>query len=204
MVIMGRTINYNKLKELYNYDELINFLYNHYYYVIDKVYIRNDGIIPISTIEECYKNGITEFVSRNDTNANPSKYIHSKLISLEKSCKSKNSKKEYYELLKRAYLGDINARKKLFFSHTDKIDKRIINIYETYLEYDLISLENLGIFLYQDMWNFVNRYFNSENNGFYFSTRFSNQLNSSTSKLMRNLDKKTLNNNAKIKKKGRG
>ncbi len=198
---MGRTINYNKLKELYNYDELINFLYNHYYYVIDKVYIRNDGIIPISTIEECYKNGITEFVSRNDTNANPSKYIHSKLISLEKSCKSKNSKKEYYELLKRAYLGDVGARKKLFFSQTDKIDKKIIDIYETYLDYNSISLECISFFLYQDMWSFVNRYFNSDNKGYYFSTRFDNQLNATISKLKRNIGKEHQHSD-KVKKKG--
>ena len=179
--------------------------YNYYYYyIVDKVYLRNSGLIKKADIEFSLKQGINDFISTNSDNVNPSKCIHNRIVSLEKSFVSKRNKKEYYELLKMAYLGDINARKKLFFSHTDKIDKRIINIYETYLEYDLISLENLGIFLYQDMWNFVNRYFNSENNGFYFSTRFSNQLNSSTSKLMRNLDKKTLNNNAKIKKKGRG
>ena len=125
---MGRTINYNKLKELYTEDELINFLYNHYYYVIDKIYIRNNEIIPINVIEECYKNGIAEFVSRNNTNENPSKYIHSKLVSLERSCKSKNSKKEYYELLKRAYLDDIDARKTMFFSQCDKIDNKIIKV----------------------------------------------------------------------------
>ncbi len=201
MVIMGRTINYNKLKELYTEDELINFLYNHYYYVIDKIYIRNNEIIPINVIEECYKNGIAEFVSRNNTNENPSKYIHSKLVSLERSCKSKNSKKEYYELLKRAYLDDIDARKTMFFSQCDKIDNKIIDTYEAYLDSDYITLDYISFFLYQDMWNFVNRYFDSDNKGYYFSTRFDNQLNATISKLKRNIGKEHQHSN-KVKKKG--
>ena len=201
---MGFVKDYNKYKDMYDIDEIKEYFYKHYYYIVDKVYLKNNRLIKKEDIELCLKQGIIDFFSTNNDNINPSKCIHGRIASLEKSFKSKKKKKEYYELLKMAYLGDINARKKLFFSHTEKIDKRIINIYETYLEYDLVSLENLGIFLYQDMWDFVNRYFDSDNKGYYFSTRFSNQLNSTTSKLIRNMDKKILYNNAKIKKKGRG
>lgn len=194
---MGFVKDYNKYKKMYNKDEIKDYFYNHYYYIVDKFYIKNKGLISKEDIEFCLRQGIMDFI--NNENDNPSRYIHNRIKSLEYSYNSKKSKKEKYELLKKAFLGDMEARKKLFFKHADKIDKRIIDIYETYTDYDL-ALDSLGISLYQDMWNFINRYFDSDNKGCYFSTRFTNQLNSSTSKVMRNISKDI---NGKVKKKGK-
>ena len=196
---MGFVSNYKKNKDLYNDRDILNYFYNHYYYIVDNTYIKNNGEIMREDIEECLNLGINDYIDKQSNN--PSKYIHNRIVSLEKSYQSKKNKKEYYELLKEAYRGNIEARKTLFFKHIDKIDKRVIEIYETYL--NVITLDSITSYLYQEMWNFVNRYFDSENKGCYFSTRFSNQLNSTCDKLIRHINN-TIGYKVKVKKKGRG
>ena len=196
---MGFVSNYKKNKSLYSDEEVFNYFYNHYYYIVDNTYIKHNGEINKNDIEECLKLGINDYITKNDKN--PSKYIHSRIVSLERSYYSKKNKKEYYELLSNAYLGSIEARKELFFKHIDKIDKRIVEIYEYYI--NIITLDSITNYLYQEMWDFVNRYFDSENKGCYFSTRFSNQLNSTCDKLIRYINN-TIGYKVKVKKKGRG
>ena len=196
---MGFVKDYNNNKDMYSTTDAINYFYKHYYYIVDKTYIKYNGKINREDIEECLKLGINDYF--NNQNNNPSKYIHSRIVSLERSYYSKKNKKEYYELLSNAYLGSIEARKVLFFKHIDKIDKRIADIYERY--FNVITLDSIANYLYNEMWNFINRYFDSENKGCYFSTRFSNQLNSTCNKLIRHINK-TIGYKVKTKKKGRG
>lgn len=196
---MGFVSNYTKNKDLYSDKDNFNIFYNHYYYIVDNIYFKHNGEISKKDIEKCLKMGINDFF--NNQNNNPSSCIHSRIVSLERSYYSKKNKKEYYELLSNAYLGSIEARKELFFKHIDKIDKRIVKIYEMYL--NIVTLDSIANYLYNEMWNFVNRYFDSENKGYYFSTRFSNQLNSICDKLIRHINK-TIGYKVKTKKKGRG
>ena len=196
---MGFVSNYKMNKNLYTDIDIFNSFYSHYYYIVDNAYVRNNGEIGRYDIEECLKLGINDYITKNDKN--PSTYIHSRIVSLEKSYYSKKSKKEYYELLRNAYLGSVEARKELFFKHIDKIDKRIVEIYEYYI--NVITLDSITNYLYQEMWSFVNRYFDSENKGYYYSTRFSNQLNSTCDKLIRHINN-TIGYKVKVKKKGRG
>ena len=193
---MGFVKDYINNKDMYSTNDAINYFYNHYYYIVDKTYYKNNGKIAKEKIEECLKQGIMDYLSKDSMC--PSNFIHNRIKLLEYSYNSKKNKNEYYKLIKNAYLGDTEARKTLFYKHADKIDKRIIDIYETYIDYNIADLSSLGISLYQDMWNFVNRYFDGDNKGYYFSTRFTNQLNSSTFKLMRNISKEI---NVKVKKK---
>lgn len=199
MIFMGFVSNYKKNKSLYSDEEIFNYFYNHYYYIVDNTYIKHNGEINKDDIIECLKLGINDYF--HNQNNNPSSCIHSRIVSLERTYKSKKNKKEYYELLSIAYQGNIEARKMLFFKHIDKIDKRVVEIYERYL--NVITLDSITNYLYQEMWNFVNRYFDSENKGCYFSTRFSNQLNSTCDKLIRHINN-TIGYKVKVKKKGRG
>ena len=195
---MGFVSSYKNNKDLYSDVEIFNYFYNHYYYVVDNTYVKNNREINKEDIEKCLKLGINDYLNKQI--GNPSKYIHNRIVLLEKSYQSKKNKKEYYKLLKDAYQGNIEARKTLFFKHIDKIDKRIIEIYENYL--NVITLDSITNYLYQEMWSFVNRYFDSENKGCYFSTRFSNQLNSTCDKLIRHINN-TIGYKVKVKKKGR-
>lgn len=184
---MGFVKKYYNFKDLYSNEKIEEIFYSHYYYIVEKEY-ANSNILK-EEIEFCLRQGIRDFIRNSNKNSNPSKYIHNRISSLMKSYESKNNKKEYFEILKRAYLGDYEARKYLFLIHIDKIDKKIVNTYEKYLEYNIIDLDSVAFSLYQDMWNFVNRYFDSDNKGYYFSTRFSNQLCSSENKINRHIKK---------------
>ena len=196
---MGFVSNYKKNKDLYSDKDIFKIFYSHYYYIVDSTYIKHNGEINKDDIEACLNLGINDYITKNDNN--PSRYIHNRIVSLEKSYQSKKNKKEYYELLNYAYQGNIEAKKMLFFKHIDKIDKRVIEIYEMYL--NVITLDSITNYLYQEMWDFVNRYFESDNKGYYFSTRFSNQLNSTCDKLIRHINN-TIGCKVKVKKKGRG
>lgn len=187
---MGFIKDYYKFKDFYSNEKIEEKFYNHYYYIVEKECANNN--ISKKEIEFCLRQGIRDFIRNSDKEFNPSKYIHDRISSLKKSYESKKNKKEYFEILKRAYLGDYEARKYLFLIHIDKIDKRIVNIYENYLNYNIVDLDSVAFFLYQDMWNFVNRYFDSDNKGYYFSTRFSNQLCSSENKINRHIKKQLI------------
>lgn len=187
-ITMGFIKEYYGFKDLYSKEEIEDKFYHHYYYIVEKEYAHNNSI-PKKEIESCLCQGINDFIRNSDKGSNPSKYIHSRISSLKKSYKSKKEKKEYFEILKKAFLGDYDARKYLFLIHIDKIDKRIINIYESYLDYNIINLDDIAYSLYQDMWIFVNRYFDCDNKGYYFSTRFTNQLCSSEKKVNRHIQK---------------
>ena len=196
---MGFVKDCNDLKKVYTMSELKKYMYNHYYYIVDKIYFKHDGKINKKDIENCLMQGIIDYLSKS--NDNPSRCIHNRMVSLEKSYHSKKVKEDYHKLLKLAYSGNFEARRNLFFKHADKIDKRIIEIYEMYL--NIVTLDSIANFLYQEMWCFVNRYFDGQDMNYYYSTRFSNQLNSTCDKLIRHINS-TIGYKVKSKKKGRG
>lgn len=188
-----------KLKDSYSKKRLISYIYNHYHYIVDKVYIRNNGKIKKKDIEEYYKKGILDYIEKDDFNRNPSQVIHNKLSLLEKTYKSKLKKRGMFELEQKAYSKDFSSRKELLMKHADKIDKKAIEIFEEH--FDCVDLEEVALFMYYDMWDFVNRFFDNDKKGYYFSTKFSCQLYSTRDKVNRNIDE--LENNKVKTKKGR-
>ena len=149
-----------KLKDSYSKKRLISYIYNHYHYIVDKVYIRNNGKIKKKDIEEYYKKGILDYIEKDDFNRNPSQVIHNKLSLLEKTYKSKLKKRGMFELEQKAYSKDFSSRKELLMKHADKIDKKAIEIFEEH--FDCVDLEEVALFMYYDMWDFVNRFFDND------------------------------------------
>ena len=168
---------YKKIKEEYKYNnELIEYLYNNYYYIVDKIYERNDKKIDRESIEYKLKEIITTYVCTADNRINPSKYIHDIMKRFENTYKHKEIKKKEYELISKAYTGDINARKQIFNNNILKIDKKAEEIYIKHNNTQ-IELDDIKQMMYLDIWIFVNRFYDKENKGCYFSVALMNQLN---------------------------
>ena len=197
---MGFVVDCINLGNSYNEKKLVRYFYNHYHYIVDKVYARNNGKIKKKDIEAYFKKGIENYIEKQDFSRNPSQVIHNKLSLLEKTYESRLKKRQLFDLEQKAYSGDFLSRKELLMKHADKIDKKTIEIFEKY--FDCVSLDEIAFFMYYDMWNFVNRFFDNEKKGYYFSTKFSSQLYSTSNKIERSFNKLE-NNKVKTKKKGR-
>ena len=66
---MVKRFNFNNLSKQ-EIDELIDNMYNHYYYIVDSTYIKHHGEINKDDIIQCLKLGINDYF--NNQNNNPS------------------------------------------------------------------------------------------------------------------------------------
>lgn len=174
-------LNYENIKRHYDLygDEIKYLLYIHYYPIIDKIYDRNNGELDKKLLENYLKEIIDSYLIDGYKSTNPSKYIHDKMYKYEKSYYLKKLKKYQHELINMAYRGDVNARYELFLSCADKIDDTAQILYNsiinnmTNINY---SLDDIKKILYQDIWNFINRFYEKENKGFNLKTAVSGRL----------------------------
>ena len=182
-------MNYSKLRERYNDEQLIYYLYNHYYYIIDKVYYRNNGNIRRELIESHLKELIKNYIKDDNKSINPSKYFHYKMVCYEKLLKNGELKEKQLQLIKKAYLNDINARQQIFLNKIDKIDKKAEELYSTMENVALITLYDIKQIMYLDMWRFIIKFYDKENTGIYFSTEFMKHLNNLSERIRNYLNK---------------
>lgn len=184
---------YKIIKEKYkDTDELVEYLYNHYYYIVDKIYERNNKKIDRNFIDYKLKEILTQYVCDVDNKVSPSKYIHDIMKRFENSYKHLELRKKEFELIIRAYAGDINARQQIFKNNIDKINKKAEEIYMKYnnkVQTEL-ELDDIKQMMYLDIWIFENRFYDKENKGDYFSVALMNQLNYLCTKLDKYINKK--------------
>ena len=185
-------INYFKLREMYNDEDLINFLHNHYYYIVDKVYYRNNGTIEKELIELKLKELIKKYINDVNKSINPSKFFHDRIVCFENVLKNDELKDKQLQLIKKAYLNDINARQQIFMKKIDKIDKKAEELYSTMGNVALITLEDIKQIMYLDMWKFTIKFYDKENTGIYFSTEFMKHLNNLSNRISNYLNKELL------------
>ena len=185
---MGKIVNYAMIKDFCEGDEvkIASYLYKHYYYIIDKYLARNKGIISKEELEDSLIKVISEYVCKENYNCNPSKYIHSFFDNFEKKRQNHYKREKSNLLLEKAYT-DESARKELFLSVIDTVDKKGFEIYNDYLNYlkknnnfsrnqVLITIDDIKQMMYLEVWNFFNQFFSNDNRDKYFRMYFSSAL----------------------------
>lgn len=162
-------LNYENIKSLYNEheNEVLEILYYHYYFIVDKIYNRNTGEIDRKLLENCLRESINSYIIDGYKSTNPSNFIHAKMYKYEKKCIL--NKEHQYELINKAYSGDINARYELFLSCISRIDE-VAQVIYTRIINNMINinytLDDTKQVLYKDIWMLVNRFYNRENKGY--------------------------------------
>lgn len=176
---MIKRFNYDNLSEQ-EIDELIDIMYNHYYYIVDKVYLRNNNSIAKEIITEKFKRAITKYVLSTNHSLQPAAYIHNYMYSLENHFKYIEKKSIKARLENDAYNGDIEARKKIFINYISKIDEKAEEIYENYKKlgkYDsLITLDDIKQIMYLKIWQLLNDYYDKNATNKYFSIHLNSRL----------------------------
>ena len=71
---MVKRFNFNNLSKQ-EIDELIDNMYNHYYYIVDSIYERNNYSVDKEIIAEKLKSVITKYISSTDHSLQPARYI---------------------------------------------------------------------------------------------------------------------------------
>lgn len=161
-------MNYNRIRPNYsnNIEKLIDYLYEYYHYIVDKFYEINSKDINKKDFEEYLKDILIKYVERETTTTNNiSGYIHKKMHLFV--CMQKRNKKN--ELVKRAFANDYSARCEIFTNYIYRMDEKAIELYNEYLNNQtIISIDDIKQMIYLEMWNFINKYFDSksENDSF--------------------------------------
>ena len=169
---MAKRFNYNNLSKQ-EIDELIDNMYNHYYYIVDKVYERNNNSIAKEVIDEKFKSAIIKYVLSSDHSLQPTMYIYNYMYALENHFKYIEKKNDKEELETNARNGDIDARTKIFMNYISKIDEKAEEIYINYKKlgnYDfLITLDDIKQIMYLKIWRLLNDYYDKNATDKYFS-----------------------------------
>ena len=199
------------IKRLYNENgnEILEILYYHYYFVVDKVYDRNNGEIDKKLLEKCLKEIIDSYIIDGYKYTNPSQYIHEKMYKYEKSYCLNKAKKYRTELINNAYNGDVAARYELFLSCISKIDDVAIIMYNSIInKFPNINytLDDTRKVLYNDIWMLINRFYDKENNGYNLKTAISVRLRDLSIRINKYIENNNitalemLKNNSNVKK----
>ena len=172
-------LNYENIKKLYNENgnEILEILYYHYYFIVDKIYDRNNGQIDRKLLENCLRETINSYIIDGYKSFNPSNFIHVKMYKYEK--KYILNKFNEYELINKAYSGDMDARYKLFLSFTSRIDEVAQIIYANIINNIAninYTLDDIKKVLYKDIWNLINRFYNRDNKGYNINISISVRL----------------------------
>ena len=176
---MVKRFNFNNLSKQ-EIDELIDNMYNHYYYIVDSIYERNNYSVDKEIIAEKLKSVITKYISSTDHSLQPARYIYDYMYALENHFKYIKKKDAKEELKNNAYNGDNSARKKIFMNYINKIDEKAEEIYDNYKKigkYDsLITVNDIKQIMYLKMWQFLNNYYDKNVPDKYFSTHLNARL----------------------------
>ena len=189
---MKKRMNYNKIRQSYNdnIEKIIDYLYEYYYYIVDKVYDMSNGDIKKEELEKYLKDILIKYSERETTDNNISRYIHNKMKLF--LCKQKRKKKN--ELVKRAFKNDYNARSEIFTSYVYRMDDKANELYNEYLNNQtIISIDDIKQMLYLEMWNFVNKFFDSKSLNDSFGMWFDLALNKTSIKLINYIKKQKQN-----------
>ena len=189
-------LNYENIKKLYNENgnEILEILYYHYYFIVDKIYDRNNGQIDRKLLENCLRETINSYIIDGYKSFNPSNFIHVKMYKYEK--KYILNKFNEYELINKAYSGDMDARYKLFLSFTSRIDEVAQIIYANIINNIgniNYTLDDIKKILYKDIWNLINRFYDRENKGLYLSTAVSGRLRDLSIRINKYIENNNIN-----------
>ena len=190
---MKKRMNYSKIRQNYNdnIEEIIDYLYEYYHYIVDKLYEVNSEDIKKEDFENHLKDILIKYVERESTDNNISRYIHNKMRLF--IFKNKRNKKN--ELLKRAFENDYSARSEIFTNYIYRMDEKAIELYNEYLNNQtIISIDDIKQMIYLDMWNFINKYFDSKSENDSFGMWFDLSLSRTNIKVTNYLKNQNQNN----------
>ena len=184
---MKSSADYVVIKQFYEGDDIgfANYLYKHYYYIVDKFYDKNNGVISRENLEKVLIGAISNYIYKEYYNSNPSRFIHNCFINYEKKYLNNNSKEKWNLLEKKAINSDIKAREEIFNSFISIMDRKSVEIYNNtnFQSNYLYSIDDIKQMIYLEMWVFINEYFDGENKDKHLSRYFNKHLNEVCNKI---------------------
>ena len=184
---MKSSADYVIIKQFYEGDDIgfANYLYKHYYYIVDKFYDKNNGVISRENLEKVLIGAISNYIYKEYYNCNPSSFIHTHFINYEKKYLNNVSKEKSNLLITKAFGKDIKAREEIFNSFIGKMDSKSVEIYNNtnFQSNYLYSIDDIKQMIYLEMWIFINDYFDGENKDKHLSRYFNKHLNQVCNKI---------------------
>ena len=187
---MKSSADYVVLKGLYDGDDIgfASYLYKHYYYIVDKFYDKNNGVITKDNLEKVLIKSISEYIYKDYFNCNPSSYIYNCFINYEKKYLNKLKNDRYNLLIDASFNNDINARHEIFYSFMSIMDKKALEIYSKFN--NSVDVDDIKQMIYLEMWEFINRFFDLDNKNKYLSRSFNRCLNQASDRIINTISKK--------------
>lgn len=186
-------MDYNSIRPNYSnhIEELIDYLYEYYHYIVDKFYETNSKDIKKEDFEKYLKDILIKYVEKESTDNNISRYIHNRMkLFIHRQKRNKKS-----ELIKKAFENDYSARCKIFTNNTYRMDEKAIELYNEYLNNQtIISIDDIKQMIYLEMWNFINKYFDSKSENDSFGMWFDLGLTRTSIKVINYLKNQKQNN----------
>ena len=178
---MNMRMNYDTIKKHYDLygDEIKYLVYIHYYPIVEKIYLKNNGEITKNDLEVELKKIIDSYIAEGNRSTNPSKYIQDKMNQYESKYYLDKEKKIGAELINKAYNGDINIRYEIFKTCLNVIDNKAVIIYNNLVNNSInntYTLDDIKQTLYNDIWLLINRFYDRENRGLKLKTAVSVRL----------------------------
>ena len=177
---MPKKFNYDILKSEYSDKQIVELLYNHYYYMVDDFFNNYKGKIDKKEIDEYFKETITKYIFNTNHELKAYKYIYMYIYHFCKRYDQMKNSKEKTETFVKAFNGDNEARSKIFMSYVEAIDDRAKEIYMNFKKKGksdiLITLDDIKQIMYLYIWESINQFYNTDYTDSYYSTRFNTRL----------------------------
>ena len=177
---MKSSADYVVIKQFYEGDDagFANYLYKHYYYIVDNFYNKNNGVISKKNFEKVLIDAISNYIYKEYYNSNPSRFIHNCFINYEKKYLNNDSKQKWKLLVEKAFNNDAKAREEIFNSYIIIMDSKAIQVYNNNSKSEcLYSIDDIKQMIYLEMWIFINRFFDGANKDKYLSRYFNTKIN---------------------------